>query len=203
MAKRVEGFDEAILSHAKKEFLEKGYESASLRTIAANAGVSTSAIYTRFGNKEGLYRALVSPAAEKLLSYMQTYLSDFRQLAPETQVRERTDYSDRGCQGFLDILYDNFDDFKLMVTSSTNDLYRSYLEKIAQLDEACTVAFLKVSHNPAYEGGRLSEGLIHMVSSGFYAGLFELAVQNISREEGEKYIRELVLFYQSGWDSYL
>ena len=203
MAKRVEGFDEAILSHAKKEFLEKGYEAASLRTIAAGACVSTSTIYTRFGDKEGLFRALVSPAAEKLLTYMQTYLSDFRQLAPETQVRERTDYSGQGCRGFLDILYDNFDDFKLMVTSSTNDLYRSYLGKIVALDEACTIAFLKVSHNPAYEEGRISDGFIHMVSSGFYAGLFELAVQNISREEGEKYIRELVLFYNNGWASYL
>ena len=42
MASRIEGFDEAILIHAKKEFLEKGFAEASLRTIAQNAGVSTS-----------------------------------------------------------------------------------------------------------------------------------------------------------------
>lgn len=35
MASRIEGFDEAILIHAKKEFLEKGFAEASLRTIAA------------------------------------------------------------------------------------------------------------------------------------------------------------------------
>ena len=44
MAKRTEGFDEAILKHAKIEFLEKGYELASLRIIAQNASVSTSTI---------------------------------------------------------------------------------------------------------------------------------------------------------------
>ena len=59
MASRIEGFDEAILSHAKKEFLEKGFAEASLRTIAQNAGVSTSTIYTRYSDKEGLFRFLV------------------------------------------------------------------------------------------------------------------------------------------------
>ena len=44
MASRVEGFDEKILACAKEEFLEKGYTDASIRTIAQNAGVSTSTI---------------------------------------------------------------------------------------------------------------------------------------------------------------
>ena len=53
MASRIEGFDEKILSCAKEEFLEKGYTDASIRTIAQNAGVSTSTIYTRYSDKEG------------------------------------------------------------------------------------------------------------------------------------------------------
>lgn len=203
MAKRMEGFDEAILQCAKQEFLDSGYEAASLRTIAGNAGVSTSAIYTRFGDKEGLFKALVSPAAETLLTYMQTFLQNFQQLEAETQVGQRSAYSVRGYEGFLDILYDNFDEFKLMITSSTNGLYRSYLEKIVDLDRECTVNFLKVSRNPAYADGRITDGFIHIVSSGFYSGLFELAVHNIRREEGEKYIQELIQFYNNGWMRYL
>ena len=41
MAKQIEGVYEAILSCAKKEFLEKGYKDASLRVIAQEAGTST------------------------------------------------------------------------------------------------------------------------------------------------------------------
>lgn len=52
MASRVEGFDEAILIHAKKEFLEKGFAEASLRTIAQNGRSETSTIYTRYSDKE-------------------------------------------------------------------------------------------------------------------------------------------------------
>ena len=66
MAKQIEGVYEAILSCAKKEFLEKGYKDASLRVIAQEAGTSTGSIYTRFGDKEGLFEAIVAPAAEQL-----------------------------------------------------------------------------------------------------------------------------------------
>nr|MCR5213479.1 TetR/AcrR family transcriptional regulator [Eubacterium sp.] len=48
MASRKEGYDERIIECAEKEFLEKGYNDASLRRIANSAGVSTSTIYTRF-----------------------------------------------------------------------------------------------------------------------------------------------------------
>lgn len=41
MAKQVEGISEKVELCAKKEFLEKGYVDASLRTIAAEAGTTT------------------------------------------------------------------------------------------------------------------------------------------------------------------
>ena len=39
MAKQIEGVYERILECAKKEFLEKGYTEASLRTIAAEVPI--------------------------------------------------------------------------------------------------------------------------------------------------------------------
>ena len=80
MASRVEGFDEKILACAKEEFLEKGYTDASIRTIAQNAGVSTSTIYTRYSDKEGLFRFLVEPAAKGLKELLRQSFSDFSSL---------------------------------------------------------------------------------------------------------------------------
>lgn len=51
MAKQVEGISEKVELCAKKEFLEKGYVDASLRTIAAEAGTTTGTIYSRYGGK--------------------------------------------------------------------------------------------------------------------------------------------------------
>lgn len=54
--KQVEGVSEKIIACSKKEFLEKGYTDASLRTIAAEAGTTTGSIYSRYGDKEGLVK---------------------------------------------------------------------------------------------------------------------------------------------------
>lgn len=65
MAKQVEGISEKVELCAKKEFLEKGYVDASLRTIAAEAGTTTGTIYSRYGGKEGLFSAIVEPVAKE------------------------------------------------------------------------------------------------------------------------------------------
>ena len=53
-----------LLESAKKEFLEKGFTAASLRKIAANAGVTTGAMYRHFKDKDSFFCALVDDAIE-------------------------------------------------------------------------------------------------------------------------------------------
>ena len=59
MAKQIEGVYERILACAKKEFLQMGFAEASLRVIASEAQTTTGSIYTRFGDKQGLFEAIV------------------------------------------------------------------------------------------------------------------------------------------------
>ena len=47
-----------IFSAALQEFLEKGYQSASLRNIVKMAGVTTGAFYGYYKSKEELFEAL-------------------------------------------------------------------------------------------------------------------------------------------------
>ena len=65
MSKQVKGVSEKIEACAKKEFLEKGYVDASLRTIAEEADTTTGSIYSRYGGKEGLFSAIVEPVARE------------------------------------------------------------------------------------------------------------------------------------------
>lgn len=51
---------EAILDAATAEFLQKGYNGASLRAIMAVAGGSSRTLYQQFGDKAGLFRAIVA-----------------------------------------------------------------------------------------------------------------------------------------------
>lgn len=66
------GVTEALLDSARREFMEHGFHGASLRRISADSGVSTNSIYTRFGDKAGLFAAVVGPVADGLMEYYLT-----------------------------------------------------------------------------------------------------------------------------------
>ena len=56
---------------------EHGFHGASLRRISADSGVSTNSIYTRFGDKAGLFAAVVGPVADGLMEYYLTCVVRF------------------------------------------------------------------------------------------------------------------------------
>ncbi len=57
-----------ILNCAKQEFMDKGYEEASMRKIAAMAGLTTGAIYGYFEDKLDMFSSLVEEAVSSLYS---------------------------------------------------------------------------------------------------------------------------------------
>lgn len=59
-----------LVEAAKEEFLENGYEKASLRNICKKAGVTTGALYFFYKNKEDLFVSIVGDKAERLLYYV-------------------------------------------------------------------------------------------------------------------------------------
>ncbi|WP_166242960.1 TetR family transcriptional regulator [Paenibacillus turpanensis] len=57
---------QAIEAAALQEFLEKGFMAASMRSIAAQAKVSTGNIYKYYVNKEALFEELVLPMDKEM-----------------------------------------------------------------------------------------------------------------------------------------
>lgn len=55
-----------ILRAARDEFIDKGLEGASMRSIALRAGCTTGAIYPQFESKERMYAALLAQSLERL-----------------------------------------------------------------------------------------------------------------------------------------
>ena len=53
--------EKKLLSCGKREFLEKGYAKANLRSICEASGVTTGAFYFSFASKEALLRAILDP----------------------------------------------------------------------------------------------------------------------------------------------
>ena len=82
---------EKIQEAALTEFLEKGFQGASLRQIVKNAGVTTGAFYGYFSSKEALFAALVDESYRHVLDTYRAAVFGFEALRPEEQVAQMGD----------------------------------------------------------------------------------------------------------------
>ena len=89
MEERTTATLEKIQEAALAEFLDKGFQGASLRQIVKNAGVTTGAFYGYFSSKEALFKALVEPHATALMGKFMKAQISFAEL-PEEQQLEHT-----------------------------------------------------------------------------------------------------------------
>lgn len=82
-----------LLSAARDEFVDKGLEGTTMRSIALRAGCTTGAIYPLFESKEAIYAALLEQSLFRL---------DVHVAAAVSAVREPSVQVDAACRAFLD-----------------------------------------------------------------------------------------------------
>ncbi|VBA32720.1 putative HTH-type transcriptional regulator YbiH [Mycobacterium attenuatum] len=65
-----------IIAAARERFMREGYERATVRSIAADAGVDVAMVYYFFANKEGLFTASALTGPEHPLHQLATLLDE-------------------------------------------------------------------------------------------------------------------------------
>jgi AcrR family transcriptional regulator len=78
---------EKIIEAAEHEFANLGYEGASTREIARQAGVQHTMISYHFASKDGLWQAVVDKLSGTFIALQRTRLEGLRGVDPKTQLR--------------------------------------------------------------------------------------------------------------------
>lgn len=198
-AKLEEGVTERLIEAAKEEFLEKGFEKASLRTIARKAGSSKGAIYNRYPDKAALFSAIVDPAAEGLCRLLEEGMGQFTRLPGAVQKESMSEYGILGFNGVIAYIYDHLDEVRLLIMQGERGRYADFLHRIVEIDTRTTLGFIEATGNDAITSGRLTPELAHMLSNAFYSAFFEVVVHNMPIEEARDEIGRLSVFYRAGW----
>lgn len=200
MANQIEGVTERLLACATKEFFEKGYADASLRTISAAAQTSTSSIYVRFKDKAGLFSAIIDEACEDFLQMCEAEIRHFNQTNPGMPVQEMMDYKMVMMDRILDNIFDHYDAFKLLSSKAEGSAFSSFIHRVAELETAQTLRYIQAIHSDVLDSGRLLPGLLHTLTSAYWTGVFEIVVHDMNRDEARTYFIQLKRFFQRGWE---
>lgn len=126
---------------ARREFLESGYEKASLRKICAGAGVTTGALYFTFQNKEDLFECVVRGTVSRLEKLSQEMIAaELEDGATGIENEKR----------LLEFFWKNREDILILLEKAKGTRYENFMDDMtSHLEDVYEVFFRKYSHTEA------------------------------------------------------
>lgn len=199
MARQIEGVAERIVEAAKREFLDKGYIDASLRTIAAEADTSTNSIYVRFGDKEGLFSAIVEPVLNEMTERFIRIQERFHLMTPEEQAERMPKYADGGTSELIDYMYEHLEEFRLLLDASYGTRFHNFVDELVRIEVEYTYKFMEAVGYSDKFGDAVTQKLLHIVTTSRFESIFEIIRHGMSREEATEYIELLSRYHRCGF----
>ena len=188
-----------LLEAGKREFLEKGFQGASLRNIAASLGVTTGAIYGYYTDKEAMFDALVSEPGQELVERYREVQKAFSARPLEEQVNNLPEVPEIEAAWMMAYIYDHFDAFKLITCAAAGTRYEHYLDTLAEIEDNAGRALIDRMREAGYPVPEIDDELIHIMSSALFNGMFETVRHDMPREKAMQYMNSLRDFYYAGW----
>ena len=192
-----------ILEIGKREFLEKGFKSASLRGIVKEAGFTQGAFYGYYPDKEALFTALVSEAADGLIERFKSAQRAHFDLIKKGKTELSRKLSTEYLQLFIGYIYDHFDAFKLVICRSAGTRYEHYIDDLVELEVSITEKYYRLLRTKGKLEGRVSRELHRMITSAYFTAVFETVAHDMPQKTAFDYTKELAVFFNCGWDGIL
>lgn len=188
-----------ILESAKREFLKKGFTNANLRALCKDAGITTGAFYRHFPDKAALFDALVEPLLSELDKMYQQTMKDTYALFDTDELKKMWGiYADVLVQ-YTEFMYRYFDEFKLLLTCAEGTKHQSFTHDLVVLEARETTRIMEEMKRRGFPVNDVSEEELHMVTSAYFASIFEVIIHDYPKEKALKHTHTLVRFLQPGW----
>lgn len=186
-----------IMTAARAEFLERGFEGASIRAIAAKAGVTSAALYRHFPNKEEMFAALVEPA----VAMMQEWVDDHKRQAYEGMEQHQVDeVASRSLVDMMrEVVFPQRETFKLIVCRSQGTRYENFIHDLVEQMQVDLIQGINWLAEYGYPVADTSHETVHMLLSAFLTALFEPIVHDYPAENAEQYLHVIERFFLPGW----
>ena len=173
MARADQSIDPRILDSARAEFLELGFEKASLKSICEKAQVTTGALYKRYSGKEDLFCALVADTVAAMTQVVEEKCA----LRPETLTDEeliRAWYMDEKYMlWWFDLLHRYHDGFTLLVRCAEGTVYSNFQHDWVERMTQATYGYYLEARRRGLAAREISAEEMHILLSAFWTTIYE------------------------------
>ncbi len=201
MSNRDISLDPKILVSAKKEFLEKGFLNASLKTICHNAGVTTGAIYRRYKGKEELFADVVKPAVDMFKALMEESFKNNKKRADEDRLDDNWTEFSGIIKYWIKKLYKEKETVIILLSKTEGTSYCNFIHDFVEENYLLSYEFMKQLEKEGRMDLNLSSKEYHILITSYWRVMFEMIIEGFTVEEALDFAPKIQEFF--AWEKFI
>jgi len=182
----------------REEFLEKGFEKASIRSIGVRAGMTSAGLYRHYPDKESMFNSVVEPLIARIREWTKRHTDKKYEL-----VGKNTDREVLFGETFLDLVHDVIlpeqDAFRLLMTSSAGTKYENFIHEYVRENQVEFRNAIMRMGQLGYPVADIDDEGLHTLMSAYLTACFEPIIHCDDRERIERQLQIVREFFLPGW----
>lgn len=184
-----------VMAAARDEFMECGFEKASMRSIAGRCGMTAAGIYRHCRDKEELFDQLAAPAVERIENWQKDHVARYRKALLEgTAV-----WQDSWVDMMREVVYPHMEEYHLLLAKSQGSKYGNYLHDMTEKSQEEFWAYLPSLRDSGYPVWNISRRELHLLLTAYVTALFEPVIHCYSPEDADTCLKTVEAFFLPGW----
>ena len=189
-----------VLAAVRDEFMEYGFEKASMRRIGERCGMTAAGLYRHCRDKADLFREIVEPSVQRIEDWIQAHIT-------RSETAMRTDSVDLGKDSEIvmmrELIYPHMAEYRLLLTKAQGTEYENFLHDLVEEHQQEMERFLPVIRENGFPMREISRNELHLLLSAYVTALFEPVVHGYGYEEAMRCLDVVETFFLPGWSQLL
>ena len=195
MSVRDTSIDTRLLESARKEFMEKGFLKAELKTICDNAGVTTGAVYKRYKGKEELFCAVVEEAVQRFREFVDERSDvDFSSMTDE-EVKNTWIMNEEFTLQVFKMIWDYRKEFAFLLEKSAGTIYADYRDDFSSQMTESYMKYYEEARNRGIAKADISKEEMYVLCTSFWTSIYEPFSHGVTWKEIESHCKVLCRFF--------
>lgn len=178
----------SIAEEALKEFLKKGYQGASIRSIAKNSNTSVGNIYKYFSSKEDIYENLIGSVYNRIIDYIGYF--------DRGQIKENAQDVFNGLiEKIMDIFNDSSAEIDILLNQSKGSKYENC--KTIFIDFITRIVTEEMKYQLSMKGKKLKDNfIIYVISCSLVESISIIVKERTEGPEARRLVLNMIdIFY--------
>lgn len=182
----------------KEEFLEKGFEGASVRSIGARAGMTSAGLYRHYVDKADMFSAMVDPLIESIREWIKNHKERKYGLLDGKKKGEEL-FGETIVDLIRDVIVPRKEEFRILLNCSAGTKYENFIHDFVEENQIDFMNALGYFREKGFKVKDINEEELHMLLSAYITACLEPVIHNMEDAQIDKYLNTIQEFFMPGW----